>query len=199
MRLSRILFLLLVLFGLGGCYLPNQFDAEIRILRDGTFTISFQGLLIYAPLVYEISSKNLSPDEQRQKMQILERDLRRDSGFAEVQPQGKGQFKVRYKHSEKLEGSVLYTFVRRNSDILSMKLDKQGIVTIRGSALSADDAQRALQLGIRPGGTLKVVTDLPQPLNSNAQETQKQGSLTVYVWKIQKWDQTAPKIAFKLR
>ncbi|MBI4969462.1 MAG: hypothetical protein HZC25_15195 [Rhodospirillales bacterium] len=199
MRLSRILFLVLVLFGLGGCYLPNQFDAEIRILRDGTFTISFQGLLIYAPLVYEISSKNLSPDEQRQKMQVLERDLRRDSGFAEVQPQGKGQFKVRYKHSEKLEGSVLYTFVRRNSDILSMKLDKQGIVTIRGSALSADDAQRALQLGIRPGGTLKVVTDLPQPLNSNAQETQKQGALTVYVWKIQKWDQAAPKIAFKLR
>jgi hypothetical protein len=198
MRRFRPLLLLLILPLLGSCYLPNAFEAEIKLLKNGTFQLSYQGELIYYPLVYEIAVKNLPIETQTEKMAVTERDLRRDSSFQEVRSLGRGRFKVRYKHTEKIEGTFLYTFVRRNAEIMSVKLAPTGLLTVGARTLKPDDVRAARQIGITINGTLKVVSDLPVA-ESNAQETKKEGLATIYAWRLTPETTKSPKIVFKYR
>jgi hypothetical protein len=198
MRRLAPLLLLLLLPLLSSCYLPNAFEAEIKLMKDGTFTLSFQGELIYYPLVYEIVAKNLPIEMQTEKMAVTERDLRRDTNFQEVRSLGRGRFKVRYKHTEKIEGTFLYTFVRRNAEIMAVKLAPTGLLTVGARTLKPDDVRSARQIGITINGTLKVVSDLPIA-ESNAMETKKEGLATAYLWRLTPETQKSPKIVFKYR
>jgi hypothetical protein len=194
----RLLLLALLVPLLSSCWLPNQFEAVIQIMKDGTFSVQYKGTMDYAPLVYEIRQKSLPPEEQTKKMAVLERDLRRDTGFQEVAPLANGRFRVRYRHDDKITGTFIYTFVRRNAAIMKVLVGEDGRASIWFDTLSADDAKRATSLGMTIGGTVKVISDL-KLLQSNAQGKTQQGTATVYSWQVTRYDQNpAPKLIFQM-
>ncbi len=200
MRASILRFLILALLVplLGSCWLPSQFEAIIQIMKDGSFAVQYKGTMDYAPLVYDIKTKNLPIEEQTKKTAILERDLRRDSGFQEVATMGNGRFRVRYRHDDKISGTFIYTFVRRNAAIMKVLVGKDGRASIWFDMLSPEDAKRATGLGMSINGTVKMISDLPM-LESNAQKTEQQGAAKVYIWQITRYDQSpAPKMIFKM-
>ncbi|MBF0267152.1 MAG: hypothetical protein HQL44_01035 [Alphaproteobacteria bacterium] len=200
MRASILRFLILALLVplLGSCWLPSQFEAIIQIMKDGSFAVQYKGTMDYAPLVYDIKTKNLPIEEQTKKTAILERDLRRDSGFQEVATMGNGRFRVRYRHDDKISGTFIYTFVRRNAAIMKVLVGKDGRASIWFDTLSPEDAKRATGLGMSINGTVKMISDLPM-LESNAQKTEQQGTAKVYIWQITRYDQSpAPKMIFKM-
>jgi hypothetical protein len=197
-RLIPPLFLALLLPLLSSCWLPGQFEAIIKIMKNGTFAVEYKGTMDYAPLVYKIKKEGLSQEEQTKQMAVLERDLRRDSGFQEVSLMGNGRFRVRYRHDDQIEGTFLYTFVRRNAAIMKVLVGKDGRASIWIDTLSTENAQRAAALGLAVNGTVKVISDLPL-LESNAPEKKQQGAATIYAWRITRYDQTpAPKMILKM-
>ncbi|MBF0168127.1 MAG: hypothetical protein HQL45_10905 [Alphaproteobacteria bacterium] len=197
-RLIPPLFLALLLPLLSSCWLPGQFEAIIKIMKNGAFAVEYKGTMDYAPLVYKIKTEGLSQEEQTKQMAVLERDLRRDSGFQEVSLMGNGRFRVRYRHDDLIEGTFLYTFVRRNAAIMKVLVGKDGRASIWIDTLSTEDAQRAAALGLAVNGTVKVISDLPL-LESNAPEKKQQGAATIYAWRITRYDQTpAPKMILKM-
>jgi hypothetical protein len=194
----RLFALALLVPLLSSCWLPNQFEAVIQIMKDGTFQVQYKGTMDYAPLVYEIKTKGLPPDEQSKKMAVLERDLRRDTGFQEVAPIGNGRFRVRYRHDDKIQGTFIYTFVRRNAAIMKVLVGEDGRASIWFDTLKPEDAKRAVSLGMSISGTVKVVSDL-KLLESNAQGKTQQGTATVYAWQVTRYDQNpAPKLIFQM-
>ncbi|MBF0356589.1 MAG: hypothetical protein HQL43_15260 [Alphaproteobacteria bacterium] len=197
-RLIPPLFLALLLPLLSSCWLPGQFEAIIKIMKNGAFAVEYKGTMDYAPLVYKIKKEGLSQEEQTKQMAVLERDLRRDSGFQEVSLMGNGRFRVRYRHDDQIEGTFLYTFVRRNAAIMKVLVGKDGRASIWIDTLSTENAQRAAALGLAVNGTVKVISDLPL-LESNAPEKKQQGAATIYAWRITRYDQTpAPKMILKM-
>ncbi|MDK9720349.1 MAG: hypothetical protein OEL53_04100 [Rhodospirillales bacterium] len=194
----RSLILALLIPLLSSCWLPNQFEAVIQIMKDGKFAVQYKGTMDYAPLVYDIKTKGLAIEEQSKKMAILERDLRRDSGFQEVAPMANGRFRVRYRHDDQIADTFIYTFVRRNAAIMKVLVGKDGRASIWFDTLGAEDAKRAASLGMSINGTVKVISDLPI-LESNAQQTAQQGTAKIYTWQVTRYDQTpAPKLIFKM-
>jgi hypothetical protein len=190
-RLFRPLAALLLLLPLlVSCYLPNQFEAEIRVMRNGDFSVAYNGILVYVPLYEEIVSGKLSGDKVKEKTDVIVRDLKRDSAFTEVEPVGRGHFRVKYKRIDRAKDSMLFTFVRRNSVILTAKWAKDGTVTVTGTPLGTDEAVRIRQAGLQVNGTLKVVSDYPKVVQNNAQNSTKVGFNGVHTWKIS--DPTAP-------
>lgn len=193
-----LLFLTLILPLLSSCWLPNQFEAVIQIMKNGSFAVEYKGTMDYAPLVYKIKSEGLPQEEQTRQMAVLERDLRRDTGFQEVAPMGNGRFRVRYRHDDVIGGTFLYTFVRRNAAIMKILVGKDGRASIWVDTLKPEDAKRAASLGMSVNGVVKVVSDLPL-LESNAPEKKQQGAATIYAWRITRYDQTpAPKMILKM-
>lgn len=196
-RKHLILFLLAPV--LSSCWLPNQFEAVVQIMKDGTFSVQYKGTMDYAPLVYKIKTEGLEQSEQSKQMAVLERDLRRDTGFQEVAPVGNGRFRVRYRHDDKIDGTFIYTFVRRNAAIMKVLVGKDGRASIWFDTLKPEDAKRATGLGMSINGTVRVLSDLP-PLESNAQNKTQQGAATVYSWQVTRYDQQpAPKMIFRFR
>lgn len=194
----RNLILALLIPLLSSCWLPNQFEAVIQIMKDGKFSVQYKGTMDYAPLVYDIKTKGLAIEEQSKKMAILERDLRRDSGFQEVAPMANGRFRVRYRHDDVITDTFIYTFVRRNAAIMKVLVGKDGRASIWFDTLSPEDAKRAASLGMSINGTVKVISDLPI-LESNAQQTTQQGTAKIYAWQVTRYDQSpSPKLIFKM-
>lgn len=201
MRKRSLGFLALLLLAplLSSCWLPNQFEAVIQIMKDGTFSVQYKGTMDYAPLVYKIKTEGLAQAEQTKQMAVLERDLRRDSGFQEVAPMANGRFRVRYRHDDKIDGTFIYTFVRRNAAIMKVLIGEDGRASIWFDTLNPEDAKRASSLGMSVNGSVRVMSDLPL-LESNAQSKSQQGAATIYNWQVTRYDQSpAPKLIFRFR
>ncbi len=192
---------------LSSCYLPNDFVTEIRINRYGDYAMTYVGNLVYAPLYEDALANRLTPAEMREKVDVLMRDLQRDTTydrtgrtpsrplFTEIEHQGSGRFKVRYEREGSLDASALVTFIRRNNNILSLH-SREGAITIRANALSATDSQRVMALGLSMKGEMRVVTDA-QVLEHNANTVRNYAGYLVYIWTIDNVLAPAPKIVLK--
>jgi hypothetical protein len=197
--IKPLLAILLLLPLVGSCYLPNQFEAEIRVMRSGDFSFSYNGVLVYAPLYVEIASGKLSPEAIKEKTDLIVRDLKRDSAFTEVVSLGRAHFRVKFKREDRAKESMLFTFIRRNAVILTAKWVKDGTVLITGTPLGTDEAVRIRQAGLQINGTLKVVSDYPRILENNSQTQNKVGFNGIYTWKITDPTAPMPKIRLAMR
>ncbi|MFN3075426.1 MAG: hypothetical protein ABT940_00820 [Alphaproteobacteria bacterium] len=196
--LPRFLWILLVAVPLlTGCYLPDEFAAEVRVAATGEYAITYRGLLTWVPLYSEIRQHKLSAKETREKLADIEKDLRRDTNFKEIQSLGDGRFRVRFERSGRLKESEMVTFVRRNAMILSMTALKDGTLKIQGTSLGKDHAAKVSRMGLGMRGTLRVVTGATVK-SSNANRTGSNGPFRVYDWKIDTTMRASPKIVIRL-
>jgi hypothetical protein len=125
-------FLLLALLPiLSSCYVPDQFRAEIRLARNGDFSMTYDGVLTWAPLFMDIRSGKVKGPEIQEKSKSIRRDLKRDTQFTDVRSLGAGQFAVRYKRTGNLAANPgLITFIRRNARLIDIDSRTNGRVGI---------------------------------------------------------------------
>lgn len=198
-KFRRNWLVVLLFFLLSGCYLPNQFEAVIEIAQNGNYSVSYQGILTYAPMVEEIRAGKLTPAQQEEKRKILERDLKRDSGFKELVYIGNGSFKVKYRHNDRIDGTHMYTFTRRNAAIFTVRTDKKGVTSISGASLAPEHEQRIIKAGIQMMGELKVITDVSTILENNATQAGENMGYKIFVWKINSPTAPTPKLTLRLK
>ena len=152
---SLTLFLMVGL--LPSCFfVPEQFEAEVRINKDGTYSLTYEGLLthIFARAA-EVEQGEISA-KTRSELREIEEDLRKDSNFEKVEYVGHAQFKVVYKREGTLDRRV--HFLGEGAKIVSLVPLSGRKVEIRGIEVIKSDIRELERLGIKGDGTLEVTT-----------------------------------------
>lgn len=146
---------------LASCYLPARFDAEIELDKAGYYSLKFDGYLADMGLYQGLKDGKISPEEEKTKMAVIERDFARDSSTKEYQYFHDGHFRVKWERSGDLLKAKTVTFIRRNELILQLKyMEKAGYIILEGKSLTKDNRQRIQDMGLGMQGKIRVKTDL---------------------------------------
>jgi len=200
-RRLRVLFTgLFCLALLTSCYIPDQYEAEVRLTKDGSYGITFLGILIYAPLYGQIVRGKIDAEHAKNNERMFLEQLKRDEAFKEVVSLGKGRYRVRYELEGRFVGShQMVTFVTRQAAIFRVLTTESGNVVLNGSGQGKMYAKNFEELGITSHGLMRIVTDA-QVLEQNAQ-TQRASvtpGFTVYDWRRRSLRDPPPHFVAKL-
>ncbi|MCW8915568.1 MAG: hypothetical protein OQK24_06910 [Magnetovibrio sp.] len=147
---------------LGSCYLPARFDAEIEIDKAGYYSLKFDGYMADVGLFQGLKEGKISPDEEKKKVAVIERDFLRDANTQEFQYYREGHFKVNWERSGDLLAAKTVTFIRRNELILQLKyVENSGYIVLEGKSLTKENRQRIQAMGLGMQGQIRVRTDMP--------------------------------------
>jgi hypothetical protein len=191
MTLRRLLILAAALV-VSGCYLPNEFTADLRITPDGNYNFTYDGRLTYLPLLDKLDKGQMSQEESTESVKVVAQDLARDKGFQEITYASNATFVVRYKRIGNIRAEKSFTFVRLTSRLLSIESRKDGTINIFGDKPNTEDAKRIEATGIVMRGTLRIQTEA-QVMRQNATEV-LQVKPAVYVWKIDGVEKASPQL-----
>ena len=183
-RLVRRALGALLLLSLAACYVPDKFRAELRLSRYGDYAVSYQGDLIYAPILHDYADGKITAENEAERNNNIYKDLIRDPAIKDLQRVGKGRFHASYERSGRLGSVQLTAFLRRDARLLSLKSQEDGTIIVRGNGVKPGDAQRMAELGIGMEGEFRITTDA-HVVSHNATEVRAFGQYTVYIWKIE--------------
>jgi hypothetical protein len=197
-RGARAALLIAVATGLGGCYLPTDFDAMIQIAQDGRYVLNYRGQLTSVGLAKSLAQGTLSKQEAAERIQKTRMGLmRRDSAFRSVEYERQGRFRVDYESVGSLLQTPFITFVDSSSKFLIIKhLKKDGTVTVGSEKMKDQYVRELLKLGLKPGGTLRIRTDA-KVLEHNADSVRGRRTRE-YLWKIKGFRGPPPKLVLQL-
>lgn len=196
----RVVWAALALFTLASCYVPDRFEAEIRLSKDGSFGITYIGVLTYAPLYGQIIRGGISPEKAEENNALFMEQLKRDPDFKEVSPMGRGRYQVRYEREGRLAGSLqMVNFPSRQQAIFRIRTTESGLIQVNGSGQGQLYAARFEEVGLRSQGLVRVVTDA-EVLETNAGFTRASPApgYTQYDWRIRSFSDPPPKFIARL-
>ena len=175
---------LALLLPLASCYVPDKFRSELRLSRYGDYALSFDGDLIYAPILDDYATGKITPENEEEKNNNIYKDLVRDPAIKDLRRAGKGRFHVKYERQGRLGANQLVALIRRDARMLALKSKPDGTIIIDANGVKPGDAQRMAELGITMEGEFRITTDA-NVVNHNATEVRSFGQYKVYVWKIE--------------
>ena len=112
--MTRMCAALLCLALASSCYVPDNFETELRVTKDGSYGITYIGVLTYAPLFGQIARGAIDAQHAKDNERMFLETLKRDEGFKQVTSLGKGRFQVRYESTGRFAGAhQQVTFVSR--------------------------------------------------------------------------------------
>jgi hypothetical protein len=198
---ARVVSTALLAFALlGSCYLPDRFEAEIRLTRDGSFGITYLGLLTYAPLFGQIARGQIDQKKADDNNQLILEQLRRDPAFKEVNALGRGRYQVRFEREGRFAGTMqMVNFPARQQAIFRIRTTESGLVQVNGSGQGQLYADRFTEIGLTSQGLLRVVTDA-EVLEHNATFTRASSTpgYMQYDWRIRSFKDPPPTFIARL-
>lgn len=181
---SRMAVVLTLTFSLVSCYIPDNFHGELRLSRFGDWALSYEGDLIYAPILHDYAEGKITAENEDERLQNIYKDLIRDIAIKDLKRAGKGRFHVKYERMGRLDKVQLTALLRRDARILALRSADDGTITIAGNGVKSSDAQRMSELGISMRGEFRITTD-GNVVRHNATEVRPFGQYRVYIWKIE--------------
>lgn len=171
---------------LASCYMPVRFDSEITIDRYGYYDLKFDGYLAEVGLFQGLAEGKITPEQEKEKVAVIERDFTRDADTKEFSYFRDGHFKIRWERAGDLLQSKTVTFIRRNELILQLKyVANSGYVVLEGKSIAKENRDRLAQAGLNMQGQIRVKTDMPIK-DSNATSTKKDPKDPRFTWLV--WD-----------
>lgn len=196
-RLFRFFLILATVLLVTGCYLPNDFTADLRITPDGNYRFTYDGKLTYLPLLEKLKKGDLSQQENAAQVKVVEQDLARDSAFKQITYAGQATYIVRYQRVGNILREKSFTFVRLNSRLLMLERRQDGTIGIFGDKPNTEDAKRIAETGIVMRGTLRIQTEAEVKV-SNATEVVRVAP-PVYIWRIEGVEKASPAMVLVAR
>ena len=171
---------------LASCYLPVRFDSEIVLDRAGYYDFRFDGYMAEVTLYDELTKGELTPDQEKEKVGVIERDFARDPSTKEFKYYRDGHFRVRWERAGDLLKVKTMTFLRSNELIIQLKyVADTGYVVLEGKSIKAENRQRLRDMGLNMQGQIRVKTDMPIK-DSNANQTKADPKDPRFKWLV--WD-----------
>ena len=195
--LRRTAILLLALAAISGCYFPSDFTADLQIDREGRYRFTYVGKLTDVSMARRMARGELQGLGLQKRVEITERDLRRDSAYKKIQYQEKARFDITYQREGYIVGERSFDFVRIDSRFLTVKYNRNtGEITVIGGKPNENVAKALEEAGMEFNGTLRIWTNA-QPTKHNSKKVRPQGRLVVYTWDIKNVRQNVPLFKFK--
>jgi len=185
---------------LSSCFIPDQYEAEIRLSKDGSYGVTFIGILNYAPLYGQIARGKIDEEHAKENDRMMFEQLKRDNGFKEVTPLGKGRYRVKYERTGRFAGShQMVTFVSRQEPIFRILTTETGNIEVNGSGRARTYAKSLEEVGIKSQGLFRITTDMPV-IEQNAQSQRKSVApgYTQYDWRRRDLKEIPPRFVAKL-
>ena len=171
---------------LASCYMPVRFDSEITIDRYGYYDLKFEGYLAEVGLYQGLVEGKITPEQEKEKVAVIERDFTRDADTKEFAYFREGHFKIKWERAGDLLESKTVTFIRRNELILQLKyVANSGFVVLEGKSIAKQNRDRLAKAGLNMQGQIRVKTDMPIK-DSNATSTKKDPKDPRFTWLV--WD-----------
>ncbi|CAA7617489.1 conserved hypothetical protein [Candidatus Terasakiella magnetica] len=169
---------------LSSCYIPDKFKAELRLSRYGDYALTYKGDLLWAPILDDYRKGKVTPENEKEKIDNIRKDLIRDIAFRKLESKGKGRFGVEYERAGRLDKVQLTALLRRDARLLAMRSMENGVIVIHANAMKPSDAQMMAEMGLNMEGEFRITTD-GNVVENNATEVRQFGTSKVYVWKIE--------------
>lgn len=184
--LSKAAALLAAGLVLASCYMPVRFDSEITIDRHGYYDLKFEGYLAEVGLYQGLVEGKITPEQEKEKVAVIERDFTRDADTKEFAYFREGHFKIKWERAGDLLETKTVTFIRRNELILQLKyVANSGFVVLEGKSIAKENRDRLAKAGLNMQGQIRVKTDMPIK-DSNATSTKKDPKDPRFTWLV--WD-----------
>lgn len=151
---------------LGGCWLPEQFDAKVTVNGDGSYSYSYDGVLAFAPALADASRGMLDARAETEVAKAAS-ELRRE-GFRKADYLGKGRFAVFIERIVP-KGQASY-FLSKELQIFFVLPQNDGSLKIGAIRPDAKLLREFREIGGKIDGTLSVsVASGVKVLKHNAQ------------------------------
>jgi hypothetical protein len=181
---ARILSVVALTVLVSSCYIPDKFRGELRLSKYGDWALTYEGDVIYAPIMHEYANGKITPENEAERHNNIYKDLVRDIAVKDLKRTGKGRFHLRYERGGRLGKVQLTSLLRRDARLISLKSNEDGTIIIDANGVKASDAQRMAELGIGMEGEFRITTDA-NVLRHNATEVRPFGLYKVYIWRIE--------------
>lgn len=198
--LSRLCAAVLCLLLASSCYVPDNFETEIRITKDGSYGLTYIGVLTYAPLFGQIARGEIDAERAKENERMFLEQLKRDEAFKQVTSLGKGRYQVRYERTGRFAGAhQMITFVSRQEPMFRVRTTEEGMLAVNGSGQGKMYAKRLEEVGLKTQGLFRVVTDA-EVTESNAHFKRQSPApgFTVYDWRIRDFNDIPPHLVARL-
>jgi len=185
---------------LGSCFVPERYEAEVRLTKEGAYGVTFIGILTYAPLFGQIARGSIEPEKAAIQIRQFKSYLEQDSYFKEVQSLGSGRYQVRYEREGRFAGAnQMVNFPSRQYAVFRIGANLRGEVTIVVSGRGYLYADSFEEVGLGTHGLFRVSTD-GKVMEHNAQFIRQAPypDLTMYDWRPRSFRENPPKIVVKL-
>ena len=189
--------LLLSIAAISGCYFPSDFTADLQLDREGRYRFTYVGKLTDVSMARRLVRGDLQGIDLQKRVEIAERDLRRDNSFKEIQYEEKARFDIKYQREGYIVAERSFDFVRLSSRFLTLKYNRNtGAITLIGGRPNEKQAKALEDIEVEFNGVLRVWTNA-EPDKHNSKKVEPRGRLIVYSWNIENVRQPVPLFKFK--
>ena len=183
------------------CWLPEQFQTEVRFTSLGAYGITYIGTITYAPLFGQIMRGDISKEDADRQVRQYNDFLKADSGFKEINSLGKGRYQVKYQREGQFAGNKQsFNFISRQGAMFRLRTTEDATVVLGGSGQGRMYAARFEEVGLGMQGLFRVVT-AAEVIEHNAQFVRQSSTpgFTQYDWRIRSLRDAPPKLIAKLK
>ncbi len=179
--------LLISLFMLSGCWLPENFEVNIKVFKDGSASFSYDGTLVYALALSAVKEGTLTDKDEAQFAKEAEK-LKKEPGFKDVDYQGEGRYKVLVEND--IQAGKKYYFLSKDIDIFSIRTQKDGTLKIKAAQFESSDIDELESVGAEINGILNVyIEEGADVIEHNAPEgPDSDGDFARYTWEIESFE-----------
>jgi hypothetical protein len=165
---------------------PEQFVANVAIHADGSYTYSYDGVLIFVPALTQVAQAGFCARCERQ-LGKLAAQLRKE-GFRKAEYRGGGRYAVVFEGAH-AKGEPL-SFLSRETPVFSITPQLDGAIEIGAFHSDALAQRRFTESGAKINGALNVEVDIGvKVLRHNAPTKPSiNGSFAGYNWQIKSPD-----------
>ena len=194
--LCRLAALAAAILLVSGCYLPSEYNADLRITPDGRYNFRYEGFLTSTYLLQKMAEK-IDDEALAERVGVVERDLRRDRGFSEVQYVGNGKYKVKYERHGDIDEHGSFIFVRLNARIFTVQRGEDGVIKMFGAKPDAKTVEAVESAGLKTNGIVRLQTEA-QVTDHNAHQVIP-GEKPVYIWNLDNLRMPSPRLNFPIQ
>ncbi|MBL8631393.1 MAG: hypothetical protein JNM81_17290 [Rhodospirillaceae bacterium] len=186
---------------LSSCWLPEQFETEVRFTSLGAYGVTYIGIITYAPLYGKIVRGEISKEDADRQIQQYLKFLKGDSAFKEINSIGSGRFQVKYMKEGQFAGNKQsFNFISRQGAMFRLRTTEDAKMVLGGSGQALLYADRFEEVGLKMQGLVRVVTDAEVlEHNANFVRQSRTPGFVQYDWRIRSLRDPPPRLIAKLK